>query len=74
MKIDFKNDETVFMFIQFQNIKKRESWDLALFVNHSIITSKDLDRSLFVETREKEDSFTPQLKASKNSHHRSESD
>ena len=47
MRVDFKSDETIFAFLQFTDKKDRENFDLALYVNHNISNSKDLDRSLF---------------------------
>lgn len=40
MKIGFKIDETMFVFLQFDSKKQRDQWDLALFANSKIIGTK----------------------------------
>jgi hypothetical protein len=54
LKLDFKIDETLFVFLQFENAHEKDSWDLALFVNQKIITNKELEKSLFHEVKERE--------------------
>jgi hypothetical protein len=39
MKIDFKIDEIVFVFLQFEGNKSREEFDLALYTDFKISTS-----------------------------------
>lgn len=52
MRIELKDEETVFLYLEFANQEERQAWDLALVINHKIVVDKDLNKNLFVDEKE----------------------
>lgn len=49
LRVEFRSDDPLYLYLEFTSLSHRQQWDHAIFVNHHIITSKELDRSLFLE-------------------------